>query len=37
VFDRFFEAACFSNMGSRRWTLLVDAGFENPDCRAEYG
>lgn len=36
VFDRFFEVACFSNMGSRLWTLLVDAGFENPDCRAEY-
>jgi ubiquinone/menaquinone biosynthesis C-methylase UbiE len=36
VFDRFFEAACFSNMGSRLWALLVDAGFESPDCRAEY-
>jgi ubiquinone/menaquinone biosynthesis C-methylase UbiE len=36
VFARFFEAVCFSNMGSRLWTLLVNAGFENPDCRAEY-
>ena len=36
VFDRFFERACFSNMGSRLWTLLVEAGFEKPDCRAEY-
>jgi hypothetical protein len=36
VFERFFERACFSNMGSRLWTLLVEAGFENPDCRAEY-
>ena len=36
VFDRFFERTCFSNMGSRLWTLLVEAGFDNPDCRAEY-
>lgn len=36
VFDRFFERACCSNMGSRLWTLLVEAGFENPNCRAEY-
>ena len=36
VFCRFFGATCFSNMGSRLWTLLVEAGFENPDCRAEY-
>lgn len=36
VFDRFFERAGFSNMGSRLWTLLVEAGFGNPDCRAEY-
>jgi ubiquinone/menaquinone biosynthesis C-methylase UbiE len=36
VFTRFFELACHSNMGSRLWTLLAEAGFENPDCRAEY-
>lgn len=36
VFDRFFDRACCSNMGSRLWTLLLEAGFENPDCRAEY-
>ncbi len=36
LFDRFFERACFSNMGTRLWTLLVEAGFEKPDCRAEY-
>jgi ubiquinone/menaquinone biosynthesis C-methylase UbiE len=36
IFDRFFEAATASNIGTRLWTLLVDAGFENPDCRAEY-
>ena len=36
VFDRFFARACCSNMGTRLWTLLVEAGFKNPDCRAEY-
>jgi hypothetical protein len=36
IFDQFFERACCSNMGSRLWTLLAEAGFENPDCRAEY-
>jgi ubiquinone/menaquinone biosynthesis C-methylase UbiE len=36
VFDLFFERACRSNMGSRLWTLLIEAGFEHPDCRAEY-
>ena len=36
VFDQFFEHACFSNVGSRLWTLLAEAGFENPDCRVEY-
>ena len=36
VFDRFFARACCSNMGTRLWKLLVEAGFENPDCRAEY-
>jgi ubiquinone/menaquinone biosynthesis C-methylase UbiE len=36
VFDRFFDRATRSNMGSRLWTLLQDAGFEHPDCRAEY-
>lgn len=36
VFARFFEAVCFSNMGTRLWALLIEAGFENPDCRAEY-
>ena len=36
LFDRFFARACCSNMGTRLWPLLVEAGFENPDCRAEY-
>ena len=36
VFDRFFAAATSSNIGSRLWNLLIDAGFERPDCRAEY-
>jgi ubiquinone/menaquinone biosynthesis C-methylase UbiE len=36
VFNQFFARACCSNMGSRLWKLLVEAGFENPDCRAEY-
>jgi ubiquinone/menaquinone biosynthesis C-methylase UbiE len=36
VFDEFFARACCSNMGSRLWRLLLEAGFENPDCRAEY-
>ena len=36
VFDRFFAHATRSNMGSRLWTLLLEAGFEHPDCRAEY-
>jgi ubiquinone/menaquinone biosynthesis C-methylase UbiE len=36
VFNRFFERATWTNMGSRLWTLLQEAGFEHPDCRAEY-
>jgi ubiquinone/menaquinone biosynthesis C-methylase UbiE len=36
VFDRFFASATCANMGSRLWTLLLEAGFERPDCRAEY-
>jgi ubiquinone/menaquinone biosynthesis C-methylase UbiE len=36
VFDRFFAAVACSNIGSRLWTLLLEAGFERPDCRAEY-
>ena len=36
VFDRFFARATSANIGSRLWTLLMDAGFEDPDCRAEY-
>lgn len=36
VFDRFFAGATCSNIGSRLWTLFVEAGFERPDCRAEY-
>ena len=36
VFDRFFAAVACSNIGSRLWTLLMEAGFERPDCRAEY-
>ena len=36
VFDRFFAQATRSDMGSRLWTLLMDAGFERPDCRVEY-
>ena len=37
VFDQFFAHATRSNMGARLWTLLMEAGFERPDCRAEYG
>ena len=36
VFDRFFAHATCANIGSRLWKLLIDAGFEHPDCRAEY-
>jgi len=36
VFDRFFARVTCSNMGSRLPTLLTEAGFERPDCRAEY-
>jgi ubiquinone/menaquinone biosynthesis C-methylase UbiE len=36
VFDRFFAQAARSNTGSRLWSLLVEAGFDRPDCRAEY-
>jgi ubiquinone/menaquinone biosynthesis C-methylase UbiE len=36
VFDRFFAKATCSNIGSRLWTLLMEAGFERPECRAEY-
>jgi ubiquinone/menaquinone biosynthesis C-methylase UbiE len=36
VFDRFFARATRSNMGSRLWTLLMEAGFDPPDCRTEY-
>jgi ubiquinone/menaquinone biosynthesis C-methylase UbiE len=36
LFDQFFSWVCHSDMGSRLWTLLIEAGFENPDCRAEY-
>ena len=36
VFDQFFAHATRSNMGSRLWTLLMEAGFDRPDCRVEY-
>src|SRR5262245_57796217 len=36
VFDQFFARAARSNIGSRLWKLLMEAGFERPDCRAEY-
>ena len=36
VFDQFFARAAWSNIGSRLWKLLMEAGFESPDCRAEY-
>src|SRR5262252_6747416 len=36
VFDRFFAHAARSNIGSRLWNLLMEAGFARPDCRAEY-
>lgn len=36
VFDQFFARATSSNIGSRLWTLMREAGFEDPDCRAEY-
>lgn len=34
--DQFFARAVCSNMGTRLWKLLVEAGFDTPDCRAEY-
>jgi ubiquinone/menaquinone biosynthesis C-methylase UbiE len=36
VFDQFFSRATSSNIGSRLWKLLIEAGFEHPDCRVEY-
>ncbi|HEY3886538.1 MAG TPA: methyltransferase domain-containing protein [Vicinamibacterales bacterium] len=36
VFDQFFARVAWSNIGSRLWNLLIEAGFERPDCRAEY-
>jgi ubiquinone/menaquinone biosynthesis C-methylase UbiE len=36
VFDQFFGRVSCSNIGSRLWKLLMDAGFQCPDCRAEY-
>ena len=36
VFDQFFGRVSCCNIGSRLWKLLMDAGFERPDCRAEY-
>jgi len=36
VFDRFFARATRSDMGSRLWSLMMEAGFEHPDCRVEY-
>jgi ubiquinone/menaquinone biosynthesis C-methylase UbiE len=36
VFDRFFAHHTCANIGSRLWKLLTEAGFEHPDCRAEY-
>ena len=36
VFDQFFAQATCANIGSRLGTLLMEAGFERPDCRAEY-
>ena len=36
VFDQFFARAACSNIGSRLWTLLIEAGFDRPDCRTEY-
>ncbi len=36
VFDQFFARATCANIGSRLLSLLMEAGFELPDCRAEY-
>lgn len=36
VFEQFFTQATRANMGSRLYNLLMEAGFEQPDCRAEY-
>jgi hypothetical protein len=36
VFDRFFARVSCANIGSRLPTLLMEAGFERPDCRADY-
>src|SRR5262245_20732288 len=32
----FFARVACSDIGSRLWNLLMEAGFERPDCRAEY-
>jgi len=36
VFDRFFARVSSANIGSRLPTLMMEAGFERPECRAEY-
>ena len=36
LFDQFFARATCANIGSRMWNLLVEAGFDPPDSRAEY-
>jgi ubiquinone/menaquinone biosynthesis C-methylase UbiE len=36
VFEKFFARVAYADMGSRLWKLLMDAGFDRPDCRAEY-
>jgi ubiquinone/menaquinone biosynthesis C-methylase UbiE len=35
-FEKFFAQTIHADMGSRLWTLLMEAGFERPDCRVEY-
>ncbi len=36
VFTGFFAQAAQGNIGSRLFTLFMEAGFEHPDCRGEF-
>jgi ubiquinone/menaquinone biosynthesis C-methylase UbiE len=36
VFNGFFAQAVRANMGSRLFSLFMEAGFEHPDCRGEF-
>jgi len=36
IFRAFFAKAAHGNVGTRLFRLLIDAGFQSPDCRVEY-